>query len=409
MSVLDDIGNYEEWQEFLTYKREKNHISKEEESSIEKFIWDKRYVCYYNMIKEGGFPRDYPTRKIINKEGSKKKRVVYSFSAEENIVLKFIAYKLYIFDDVFSKSCYAFRRRYGAGDAVRHFRGNGKYGRKYCFKGDISNYFNSINIDILIKKLGFLRERDNELYRLFERILREDRVYANGKVIRDNHGAMAGIPISPFFANIYLADMDKWFWEKDIPYFRYSDDILIFADTEKELKGRTEVFYQMIKENCLTVNEDKVTVTEPGEIWEFLGFSYNNGRIDLSENTKKKIKAKIKRKADALRRWQRKKGLTPDKAAIGFINAMNRKFYGRDETAEDTDEFTWSRWFFPNITEDTSLKEIDIYMQDYIRYIITGRHYKGNYRITYDTIKSWGYRSLVYEYYRGKKEKEHGR
>ena len=38
-------------------------------------------------------------------------------------------------------------------------------------------------------------------------------------------------------------------------------------------------------------------------------------------------------------------------------------------------------------------------MQEYIRYIITGRHYKGNYRITYEQMKEWGYRSLVHEYY----------
>ena len=66
------------------------------------------------------------------------------------------------------------------------------------------------------------------------------------------------------------------------------------------------------------------------------------------------------------------------------------------------DEFTWCRWFFPNITTDVSLKEIDEYMQQYIRYIITGRHYKGNYRITYKQLKEWGYRSLVHEYYKYK-------
>ena len=45
----------------------------------------------------------------------------------------------------------------------------------------------------------------------------------------------------------------------------------------------------------------------------------------------------------------------------------------------------------------------DEYMQEYIRYVITGRHYKGNYRITYRQLKAWGYRSLVHEYYSWKK------
>ena len=83
---------------------------------------------------------------------------------------------------------------------------------------------------------------------------------------------------------------------------------------------------------------------------------------------------------------------------------MNRKFYGHprptDPAAdEESDEFTWSRWFFPNLTTDTGLKTIDAYLQQYIRYCVTGRHYKGNYRIAYDTLKQWGYCSLVHEYY----------
>ena len=82
---------------------------------------------------------------------------------------------------------------------------------------------------------------------------------------------------------------------------------------------------------------------------------------------------------------------------------MNKKFYGGNSMEIDEDAFTWSRWFFPNITTDRCLKEIDEYMQQYIRYVITGRHYKGNYRVTYEQMKEWGYRSLVHEYYKTKK------
>ena len=138
-----------------------------------------------------------------------------------------------------------------------------------------------------------------------------------------------------------------------------------------------------------------MTTKAPGEKVDFLGFSYEKGKLDLSENTKKKIKGKIKRKAEALRRWQRKKGLSEEKAAIGFINAMNKKFFGYG----NEDEFTWERWFFPNLTVVDGLKEVDQYMQQYIRYCVTGRHYKGNYRITYEQMKKWGYINLVHAYY----------
>jgi hypothetical protein len=137
----------------------------------------------------------------------------------------------------------------------------------------------------------------------------------------------------------------------------------------------------------------------PGNKFEFLGFSYDNGEIDISYISKKKIMGKIKRKANSLRRWQQKKKLSPDKAAIGFIKSMNCKFFGTKDGSYTEDDFSWARWYFPNITSDKTLKELDEYMQAYIRYSVTGRHYKGNYRITYEQIKKWGYINLVHEFY----------
>lgn len=403
MSVIESINNHSQWLDFLLYKKNNDSLTNSEEKALKEFIEGRRYEYYYSMIKKNKFPADFPHKMTVNKEGTDKKRIVYSFDGEENMVFKFIAFNLYRFDEMFRKSCYSFRRGYGVKDAIGRFKGNKSFASKYCFKADISNYFNSVDVELLIGKMSFVKDRDIELFNLFEKILREDRVYDNGDIITENHGAMAGMPCSPFFANVYLADVDKFFEERKVPYFRYSDDILMFADTEAELNELMERFHEKIRENRLTINTSKVTITKPFEPFEFLGFSYDNGTIDLSANTMRKLKAKIKRKSDALRRWQRSKGLTSDKAAIGFINAMNRKFYGGSSMEWNEDDFTWCRWFFPNITTDKSLKEIDEYMQEYIRYIVTGRHYKGNYRITYEQLKSWGYKSLVHEYYRWKK------
>lgn len=406
MSIIDEINNASKWQLFLEHKQSNNNMSKDEEQALIEFIENKRYEYYYEQIKNNNFPKDFPHKFIVNKEDSNKKRIVYSYEGEENIVLKFIAHNLYEFDDYFSKNTYAFRRGYGVKDAIRRLKGKEKFEEYYCYKADISNYFNSIDVNFLLDKLSFVKERDIKLYNLFEKILLEERVYSGNKVIIDEHGAMAGMPCSPFFANVYLSEIDKYFEERNIPYFRYSDDILIFATNMDELQERIAIFKEKIDSCKLELNEAKVIVTKPYEPFEFLGFSYDKGVIDLSHNTKRKIKAKIKRKAEALRKWQRSKKLSEDKAAIGFIRTMNKKFYGGNSKEEDLDDFTWSRWFFPDITTDNSLKEIDEYMQQYIRYIITGRHYKGNYRITYEQMKEWGYKSLVHEYYKFKKRGE---
>ncbi len=396
MEILDEMEEQRVWQEFLQYKVEKGHLSVAERKEYENYIEKETYIPLLEEIKNAEFCPPVPIKKEINKEGASRKRVVYSYPADFNILLKMASFLLYRYNGLFADNCYAFRRDYGARDAIRRIRRTKGISGKYCLKADIRNYFNSMDVELLLKKLDFLRKEDGRLFELFEKLLTADLCSVDGKLVTEQRGGMAGIPVSPFFANVYLMEMDWYFAGKDILYFRYSDDILIFADTREALRRFQEVLYGWIERSHLLLNPAKVTISSPGEGWEFLGFFYRDGEVDLSENTKRKIKGKIKRKAHALRRWQAKKGLSGEKAAKGFIRAMNRKFF----CGEGSGDFSWCRWFFPNITTDTGLREIDAYMQQYIRYCVTGRHYKGNYRIRYQQMKDWGYRNLVHEYYR---------
>lgn len=402
-SILQKAAEEENWRIFLTYKTEKQHLSASEEKELQDFIKKKAYLPLCQAWQEGKYPTTLPLKRTINKEGTRKKRVVYSFEGDEGIFLKFISFWLYRYDSLFCDNCYAFRRGIGAKTAISRLRSDKRVGTNYCLKVDISNYFNSINVEKLLYQLDFLKQDDMPLYRLFEKILLDERVQDGSKLLCEKHGAMAGTPFSPFLANLYLKDTDFFFQKESVLYFRYSDDILLFANSLQELARRQAQLNRQLSDLGLTLNPDKLHIYTPGEALEFLGFCYRNGEIDLSDHTIAKTKAKIKRKAEALRRWQRKKGLSGEKAAIGFIRAMNRKFFG-NTASEDTEreDFTWNRWFFSNLTVDTGLRLIDVYMQEYIRYTVTGRHYKGNYRIRYETLKTWGYRSLVHEFWNWK-------
>ena len=410
MNILDSLYEESIWREFLQYKIEKQHLSGKEQKQMEEYIREKKYIPLLKQMEQEEYVFPLPFKKEINKGGTSKKRIVYSYLDDFNMLLKMIAFLLYQYDGIFSDNCYAFRRNFGVKDAMRRIRHTKGISEKYCLKVDISNYFNSIDVSMLLEKLIFLKREDAFLYDMFERILTADKAIVctgndsltSEKVeVEEQRGAMAGIPVSPFFANVYLTELDRYFEEQEILYFRYSDDILIFADSIEELKRYQEILYRGIEEHHLALNPSKVHISAPGQMWEFLGFCYRNEQVDLSDNTKRKIKGKIKRKAQALRRWQEKKGLSGEKAAKGFIRAMNHKFFDRG----DGTEFSWSRWFFPNLTTADGLAEIDDYMQQYIRYCVTGRHYKGNYRITYEQMKKWGYRNLVHEYYGSKPQR----
>lgn len=85
-------------------------------------------------------------------------------------------------------------------------------------------------------------------------------------------------------------------------------------------------------------------------------------------------------------------------ATKAFIKHFNRKLY----TSESNSEVNLSWWYFPIITTDRSLKEIDAYMQGCVRYIATGKRTKSRYNFTYNQMKELGLLTLVNQWYRFK-------
>lgn len=403
MSIINKINSKAVWQCFYDYKLSKAHLSKQEEDDLRIFIENEEYKNTVEKIKNN-IPFSYPKKTTINKMNSNKKRIVYTFCREENYVLKLITYLLYDYDGKLPNNLYSFRKDMGVKKAVSNITRNADISNMYSYKADISDYFNSVNIDILIPILEKTIDDDPELIKFFKSILYNEFVLENGKIIKEKKGIMAGTPISSFFANIYLTEMDFYFESKHAVYARYSDDIIVFADTKQQLQSYIDYINNILAKYDLKINERKVIITLPNEKWDFLGISYHNGTIDISDITISKLKGKIKRKAKALNRWKNKKGASDERAIKAFIRHFNRKFF--ENTANN--ELTWCRWFFPLINTDKGLKIIDRYMQDNIRFIATGKHTKANYNLRYETIKKYGYKSLVNSYYKNLSDQKDG-
>lgn len=396
LGILSLIKEEKIWRSFFDYKKEKAHLSSYEEKRLSAFIEQKRYMPVALKIEEAGYCFDYPSKKLINKLASGKKRVVYSYKEEETAVLKLIAFLLYKYDGAFSPLCYSFRKNFSVKRAIRSITSTKGINDMLCYKADIRNYFNSIDIELLLPGLRNVLYDDTELYEFLERLLRADKAYFEGTVVEEKRGIMAGTPISPFLANLYLNSLDEYFFAQKVTYARYSDDIILFAPTEKELDRHIAYLKDELKRKGLEVNTDKEYVSKAGEGFEFLGVEYRCGNIDLSAATKDKIKGKIRRKARSIYRWKVRKGVPDEKALSVFSKRFNQKFFD----SRNANDLTWSRWFFPLITVDSGLKETDAYMQQYMRYIVTGKHGKSNYKTDYLLLKSCGYRSLVNEYYK---------
>ena len=384
------------WNEFLNYKLSKDFVPKKEKEIFEDFIINKKYEAVCAGILDGTYSFSTPKKHLISKGHSKKKRAVYTFSNDEMLVLKYISYLLYEYDDLFSPNLYSFRNSRGVKNAIRDISNIKTIHKMYGYKVDISNYFNSIDIDILLDNLK-TDIKDEMLFSLFESILKNDSVIYNDEIIHEKKGVMAGTPISAFLANYYIKEIDEFFWNQKLVYCRYADDIILFCQNKDELISFKQKLLAYFDKYNLSINSDKEYFFEPDDKWEFLGFSFYGNKIDLSDNTIRKIKGKIRRSARGIRRWMIKKDASYQVALKAMNRKYNRKFFGK----QDKEELSWKYWFFPTINTSDSLKIIDNYMQEQERYLVTGKHNKRNYKIVpYELLKECNYKSLVHEYYK---------
>ena len=396
-SILTQLTPQDTWEEFLAYRLMKGRFTWHEFDEADRFVEQEAYLHLAQRIAQGeglGIPR----KKIVNKMGTGKKRVVYSFAPDEMVILKLIAFKLYDYDACFSPNCYAFRRGIKASDAIFRVRRAIGDRRMWAYKLDIHDYFNSISIDILLPMLKEMLADDQPLYYFFEKMLTDNRVEYNGTTILEQHGVMAGTPTAPFLADVYLKEVDRHFHDAQVVYARYSDDIILFAPDRKTLMEYKREMTGFLRAYQLEVNPAKERIYSPDEAYEFLGFKCHANDIDISEATMKKMKGKIRRATKSLMRWRIRNNMEPEKAMKGLINHFNRVFFEND----DKETLTWSRWFFPVINQTDGLKEIDHYLQQNIRFLSTGKHNKVNYNIDYAQLKQLGYKSLVNEYYKWK-------
>lgn len=391
---LEELKDDNLWNTYLEDRLSKEFISKKEKEEIQDFVSNHKYKEIVEQICNHQYSFSIPSKHSISKKHSSKKRIVYTYTYEEMNLLKYISFLLYEYDYLFTKNLYSFRKVIGVRDAVKSIIYTKNIRNMYGYKVDISNYFNSIDKSILLKNLK-KDIKDKDLYSFIEDIIDNPYVLYEDKKIEEKKGVIAGNPISAFLANYYLRELDEYFWNENVFYIRYADDIIIFTKSKKDRDKYQKKLYEYLEKYHLSINKKKEHFYEPGEVFEFLGFSFDGGLVDLSENTIYKIKGKIKRSARGIRRWMLKHDAKEEIAIKAMNRKYNKKFYGNENS-----ELSWKYWYFPTINMSKSLKLIDQYYQEEIRYMVTGKHNKRNFKkVPYQTLKNCHYKSLVHEYY----------
>ena len=399
MELMDRILQDDCWNDFLAHKTAQNNMPAGELAALKRFVEEKQYVRTADRILEE-YRLSSPFLHEVNKPGTGTKRIVYRFPEDENFFLKLLSFlAIREYDSLFADSLLSFRSVIDVKTGVESIRKRVNFSHTCSLKIDLHDYFNAADPVLMLADLKEAMPKEKKFLCLCENLLNDPYAIRDGKKVECRKGLMAGMPLSGFFSNLYLTCLDRWFTERSIPSIRYSDDIIVFADTPEELREYEAVIRSFLSRKGLEPNERKVLRTMPGEMVDFLGFEFRDSSVNLSMGFVRIMKNAIRRKAHQLLRRKQEKGL-PDAWAIkAFIRFLNRRFY--DTRVQGG--IAWSCWFFPVLTETDRLAQLDRYAVQCMRYIASGNHSRKSYSLRYQTIQSLGYHSLVNSFWRYRK------
>ncbi|AMK13759.1 reverse transcriptase [methanogenic archaeon mixed culture ISO4-G1] len=407
-SIIDRLCDDSVWDDFL--KRKSTSASKEKAEIMEDFIVNRRYRGIVESIRNGTYTFK-PVRRIeIPKPDSEEKRVVYSCKRKdmtEHMVLRVLADLLQDYDAIFQDNLYSFRNEGGVQKAVARLRAIDDIGSMYAYKADITKYFNSVDQKKMISIMKKARI-DKGVIELIGSIIGNPEVEFEGEIIIDEkRGIMPGLPFSTFLSNLYLNDIDIHFKQMRIQYYRFADDILILSNSKEELNKHVGYVRMLIKKRNLVINPDKEIFYRPHDRIEFLGLFIQDGSFDLNRKSLDRTMKKIRMEGRHYRKLVEIGEKTTEESVHCFLTRMDQRFFGWEKNSKAC----WTHWYFPLINTDKSLKIIDNQIQEWCRFIVTGKHVKGNlYCVSYQYLKGMGYQTLVNRFYnrRYKSESEDG-
>jgi hypothetical protein len=310
-----------------------------------------------------------PVEGWLNKADGRKKRV-FQYPPLDELLFRVVNRLLQpLAAETASPWCHSFLPGGGARTTFRGLLADPDIDGKAALRLDVRDYFNSVDVCDLLARLPE-PFACGPVGSLLQAALLDRRIERDGAVVDGGgKGIMAGTPIAPLLATLYLRDLDAEVAGTGATYARYSDDIIVLAP-RPELPALERLVRSRLAERGLCVNEAKSARAAPGEPWDFLGFRYHRGAIGLAPVTVRKLKGRATRLARGLLRWRERTGAPPERALGAYVRRTNLRLYG---IPAERAEFSWATWFLPMLSGPDGLSALDGHVQREARYAATGR------------------------------------
>lgn len=232
---------------------------------------------------------------------------------------------------IFLSNSYGYRPGKGVTKAIRRTLAEcHKAQYHWVLRLDIDNFFDSIDHDILRKRL-LASGTDPEIVRLIMLCVQMGKVKRRDYTWVDSYeGTPQGAILSPLLSNLYLHSFDQFAASRGVPYIRYADDFLFLSETEAQAKDLLERTEAHLKEKLkLSLNQPPL-IAPLAEGFDFLGITIRGGECLVSDRRRTELLNQI----DQLQVCAN--GLTPKSQRVwdGFGN-----YYAKLLPQTDLEEF----------------------------------------------------------------------
>jgi group II intron reverse transcriptase/maturase len=193
---------------------------------------ERHWPKIHSKLMEGSYVPAPVRRKEIDKQGGGKRKLGIPTVLDRFIQQMLLQAMTPIWEPRFSEHSYGFRPGRKAADAVRGAQGYFRKGMDWVVDIDITKFFDHVNWDILMGKIGEVI-RDKRVLKLIGKYLRAGAM-EDGVVIKSVEGTPQGGPLSPLLANIYLDPLDRELERRGHGFSRYADDCAPRAQRAEE-------------------------------------------------------------------------------------------------------------------------------------------------------------------------------